>query len=366
MTNSSLSTSRNPLSRLTSGLLKVVDEEWLDFAVGHVNPLFSVSRTKASVVSIRAETADAATFEFQPNGNWGGFVPGQFVPVRVVIDGRMHERCYSLTSVPGADTLSITVKRQPNGLVSNWLHDNLKVGDVIELGRVAGEFMLPEPTPAQMLFLAGGSGITPVFSLIRAALMQNPAADIVLVYYARGYQDLILGETLSGLAQTHAGFRIQLVLSCEHVLPEDQQGYFSAEQLLAACPDYAQRQAFLCGPGGMIKAVIGHYEEQGLDAQLTKEFFGLPPVVKTGASAEVSYAKAGITVETTAATLLVAAEEAGLKPAFGCRMGVCNSCSCIKKEGVVRNMLTGEVNDTPNTQIRICISEPLSAVTLDI
>ena len=85
-----------------------------------------------------------------------------------------------------------------------------------------------------------------------------------------------------------------------------------------------------------------------------------------GASAEVIYLKSGLTVETSEPTLLQAAEKAGLKPKFGCRMGVCNTCSCVKKEGVVRNLVSGAIDDTPNTLIRLCISEPLSAVTLDI
>ncbi len=366
MTNSSLNTSRKPFSRLTSGLLKIVDEHWLDFAVGHLDPLFSVNRTKARLVSIRQETHDAATFEFQPNANWRGFKPGQFVPVRVVINGRRHERCYSLTSVPGTNTLRITVKRQPQGLVSNWLHDELKVGDIIELGQAGGDFLLPASKPDRLLMLAGGSGVTPVFSLIRQALAQNPDADIVLCYYARGYADLILIDALDALAKTHPRFDIQLTLSCEHVLPGDFQGYFSPEQLTAACPDYAERQAFLCGPGPMINAVIAHYEEKGLSERLTKEFFGLPPVQKSGASAEVTYTRSGLTVDTTAGNLLEAALAAGVNPSYGCRMGICNTCSCTKKEGVVRNVLTGEIDDTPNNQIRICISEPLSAVTLDI
>lgn len=352
---------------LPNRLLKMVDANWVDFAVGHLNPLFSLNRVKARVVAIRKETADAISVELQPNQNFTGFVPGQFLPVRVVIKGVIHERCYSLTGVPGAETLRITVKRQPHGLVSNWLHDHLVVGDVLELGQANGDFVLSAHTPEKLLFLAGGSGVTPVSSLIKAALKAKPTADVVLGFYARSYTDFILLDELEALTGFHPRFRIQLCITGERMFPEDLVGRFSAAQLASYCPDYATRETFVCGPGGLIETVVAHYEEQGLGFRLHKEYFGLPPMEKDpNASAEISYAKSGLTVETRATTLLVAAEEAGLKPKFGCRMGVCNTCSCTKKEGVVRNVLTGEIDDTPNARIRICVSEPLSAVTLDI
>ena len=123
---------------LSSAILKLVDKDWLDFAIGHVNPLFSVDRIKARVVGFHQETTDTMSVELEPNSNWTGFVPGQFVPVHVNIKGVLHERCYSLTGEPGASTVRITVKRQPNGLVSNWIQNHLVIGDVIELGKPAG------------------------------------------------------------------------------------------------------------------------------------------------------------------------------------------------------------------------------------
>src|SRR5207244_2934589 len=90
----------------------------------------------------------------------------------------MHERCYSFTGRPGAHTFSITVKCQPGGRVSNYLHDEFRVGDIIELGEVGGEFVLPESLPDKMLFIAGGSGIPPVYSLIRTARRTTASAKL--------------------------------------------------------------------------------------------------------------------------------------------------------------------------------------------
>lgn len=354
-------------SRLPGVLTRLVSDSWLDFAVSHVDPLFSVSRTKARVVSIRKETVDAVSVELLPNANWTGFVPGQFLPVKLSIKGVLHERCYSLTGEPTAETVRITVKKQANGLVSRYINEDLVVGDIIEIGAAGGDFVLPQPIPTKLLYIAGGSGITPVYSMIKAALKASPFADIVLAYYGRSYTDFIFLDELEGLKAKHAGLRIQLCITGERMFPEDLVGRFTPAQLQGYCYDHAGRESFVCGPAGLIEAVMAHYQELGLEHRLHKEYFGLPPVEKDpNASAEVTYSKSGVTVETKAATLLAAAEEAGLKPKFGCRMGICNTCSCTKKEGVVRNVLTGEIDDTPNAQIRICVSEPLSAVTLDI
>jgi len=365
-TNATLNTGK-ALNPVAATFQKLFDNNWLDFAIGHVNPLFSVSRTKARVVSFHQETPDALSIELQPNQNWAGFQPGQFVPVRVDIKGVIHERCYSITSAPGADTVRITVKRQQGGLVSNWLHQQVQIGDILELGAAGGDFVLPAVLPEKLLFIAGGSGITPVFSMIRAALATKPDADIVLGFYARNYLDFILLDELEALREKHASLRIQLCITGERMFPEDLVGRFTPAQLQSYCADVDSRETFVCGPAGLIEAVVAHYDSKGLGSRLHKEYFGLPPVVREpGTSAEVVYLKSGLTVETQEPTLLQAAEKAGLKPKFGCRMGVCNSCSCVKKEGVVRNVVSGEIDDSPNTLIRICISEPLSAVTLDI
>ena len=126
-------TTFNPIAKKLAG--KFVREDWLDFVFSHVDPMLAVNRVLAEVVSISQETPDIKRFVFRPNANWKGFVAGQFMPVRVQIDGIFHERCYSLVSEPTDGLLEIGVKRQPNGKVSNWLHDHLQVGDVIELGQ---------------------------------------------------------------------------------------------------------------------------------------------------------------------------------------------------------------------------------------
>lgn len=363
---SALSSSKSTLSTARR-FGKLFDNYWLDFAVSHFNPLFSTSRTMARVLARQQDTAAGMRIDLEPNGNWEGFVPGQFVPVRISIDGVVRERCYSIISEAGSSTVTIAVKRQENGLVSGYIHDQLRVGDIIELGAAGGEFVLPAELPAKLLFIAGGSGITPVYAMVRQALSLRPQADIVLAFYARHYADFMLLDSLDALKDSHPGLRIQLCLTGEQAFAEDVVGRFSSAQLQTFCADADQRETFVCGPAGLIEAVVAHCAAEGRSEHCHKEYFGLPPVERAAdASAEVRYEKAGLTVETRQPTLLQAAEEAGLKPKFGCRMGICNTCTCTKREGVTRNVVTGEIDATPNSQIRICVSEPLSAVTLDL
>ncbi len=352
---------------LSTTLVNLVGESWLDFALGHIDPMLAVSRTLARVVAVKKETATATSIELLPNKNWSGFTPGQFVPVRVIIHGVIHERCYSITSQPDAETLQITVKRHPGGQVSNWIADHLAVGTVIELGRVAGDFILPSALPEKLLFIAGGSGITPIYSMIREALQHHPDADIVLAYYSHRIADTIFLKELQDLQAAHSKFRLQLCVTGKSRGSDLINARFSERQLKDYCSDVAERSAWVCGPAGLIEAVNTYYEAAGQHEQLHKEYFGLPPLVRTAdASVEITYLKSKRTQETQEPTLLQAAEQAGLNPKSGCRMGICNTCSCTKTEGKVRNILTGEIDSGESSRIRLCISEPVSAVTLDL
>lgn len=355
-----------PASRLAAFTALLFDDYWLDSTVDLVDPLFSVTRTRARVVGLRRQ-GDAATIELAPNANWAGFVPGQFVPVRVPIRGALQERCYSPTSDPAAKTLKITVKRVPGGLVSNWLNENVTVGDIIELGTAAGSFVLPAALPEKLLLIAGGSGITAVASLLRAALTQQPEADVVLAFYAEDYPGLLLLDELRALREEHPNFRLQLCVNSERMSTDDLSGWFTPEQLQGYCPDFAGRECFVCGPAGLMAAVSAHYTASGLAGRLHTEYYTPPPVQRTTeTSAEVSFRRSGITVDTTEPTLLLAAEKAGLRPKSGCRMGICNTCSCTKVQGVTRDTVTGLIDSTPHSVIRTCVSEPLSAVILDL
>ncbi|PTQ88879.1 ferredoxin reductase [Agitococcus lubricus] len=342
---------------------KAVKEDWLDFVFSHVDPMMTVSRVMARVVTIHNETADIKRFVFKPNKHWRGFEAGQFVSFKVMIDGSYRERCYSLVSAPTEQVIEIAVKRQPNGKVSNWLHDELKVGDVLELGDVGGEFVLPARLPTKLLLIAGGSGITPVYSLVVEALKRQPNLDIAVMYYANTDKDLAFANELVELAVKYPSLKLTYALAETGV-----SGRFSEQQLASAYADYSERLTYLCGPQGLMNAVSQVWQEKGISQQLVKEMFGFAVANPEGAvkEVEITLRRSQQVLSNTKASLLESAEAAGARPVYGCRIGMCKTCSCTKVSGVVRDLITGAIDDQPNTQIRICVTEPLSPVTLDI
>jgi ferredoxin len=147
-------------------------------------------------------------------------------------------------------------------------------------------------------------------------------------------------------------------------------GRFSSAQLDAFVPDHAQRETFVCGPTELVRAVSRHWRDAGLARRLHVESFA-PPRDDAGADEErgsvpVSFRRSARTVDGSGPTLLAIAEAAGLRPATGCRMGICRTCTCTKVAGRVRDRVTGAVDDAPGSRIRLCVSEPLGPVTLDL
>ncbi len=161
------------------------DRHWIDFVLQHLDPALSLTRTLARIEAIRSETPDMKTVVLRPVQRPVVFAAGQSVPVRVVLGGVVHERPYSPTSAPGDTTLAITVKHHPAGVVSSWLHERAAIGDLVELGEPMGDFVLPPSFPARLLFVAGGSGITAVYAVLRDALRVRHEIDATLLYYAR-------------------------------------------------------------------------------------------------------------------------------------------------------------------------------------
>lgn len=346
------------------------DRHWVDFVLQHVDPTLSLTRTFARLEAIRRETPDMQTFVLRPAKGPLAFAAGQSVPVRVVLGGVVHERQYSPTSVPGEPTLAITVKHQRGGTVSGWLHEQARVGDVLELGEPAGGFVLPPSFPARLLFVAGGSGITAVYAVLTAALRARHEVDATLLYYARTPADFAFARELRALETRHPRLRVHLLAQ----QPGDgaaAAGRFGSGHLDAFAADHAQRATYVCGPPSLTRAVSRHWTAAGLARRLHVESFAPlldddPIDTRDHARVPVSFRRSARTVDGDGPTLLAIAEAAGLRPATGCRMGICRTCTCTKVAGTVRDRVTGEVDDAPGSRIRLCVSEPLGPVTLDL
>jgi ferredoxin-NADP reductase len=239
---------------------------------------------------------------------------------------------------------------------------------VLGLGVAAGDFVLPSPLPARFLFIAGGSGITAVQAVLRAALRARHDADAVLLYYARRPADFAFAGELRDLASRHPGFGVHF-LAQRPVDGTAPAGHFSAAHLAAWAADHAERQTFVCGPAGLMRAVARHWTDAGLSDRLRSEAFA-PLPDEDGArdreSVPVHFRRSTRTVMGAQATLLGIAEAAGLRPPTGCRMGICRTCTCTKVSGAVRDRITGAVDSSAGSRIRLCVSEPLGPVTLDL
>ncbi|NGY03490.1 ferredoxin reductase [Solimonas terrae] len=341
------------------------DADAINDLLALANPRWSLTEIRAEVVGREQQTADTLRFWLRPNRRWKGFRAGQHVAITAEIDGVRHTRVYSLScdpAVPGL--LTLTVKRQADGRVSNWLHDQLRVGSIVTLGDADGDFVLPTHG-GPLLLLSAGSGITPMLALLyelRARVRAGDTEqDIVLVHVCRDAGDQIFANEVRELAADWPALRIETWHSASRGRP-------APDALLAAVPDYATRDTFLCGPSAFMADIEAHWADRGITERLRLERFGAAPRrLETGDASEVRCARSERIFTTEAGeALLPAAERAGLKPAYGCRIGVCRTCLCHKRGGTVENLVTGERSGNGDEWIRLCVSTPRSDLELEI
>ncbi|TGK81533.1 ferredoxin reductase [Leptospira noumeaensis] len=341
-------------------------KQWADFLLGEINPRFSVTTIKAKVVAVREETADAKTIVLKPNWLWKGFRSGQHVPVTLEIAGRRVTRYYSLSSLPKDKYLSITVKRQKGGLVSNFINTNIKKGDVLELGDPTGHFTLPKTLPSKFLFLAGGSGITPIHSILKQLAANQFKGKATLLYFVRSFEDIILHSSLEEIAKSTGWLEIKYIFSD---VPKEgyDSGFLSKEILQKYTEDLKSYSVYVCGPAPMQTKALSLLE--GIDVK--SELFLLPgqtssKVKKTG-TVDVFLSLSHKTIQVKGErSLLEELEDQGIYPQSGCRMGICHTCVCKKAVGSVTDLSNGEVSELGEENIQICVSRAESNLELEL
>ena len=292
--------------------------------------------TEARSLVLAVPPALAADFAYRP---------GQFLTVRVpAAAGDAVARCYSLSSSPYTDAQpKITVKRVPDGRVSNWICDNVRAGTELDLLPPSGSFT-PATLDADLVLLAAGSGITPVMSIVKSVLSHG-TGHLALLYSNRDADSVIFADELGRLATAHPE-RLTVV----HWL-DDIHGIPTAAELSAPLRPYADRDAFVCGPPAYLdvacQALAGvgvptervHVErfESIVEDDLSIVDSGLAsPEDATSPVVEVTLD--GQTVRLPwppGSRLLDVLIAAGLNPPYSCRQGICGACAC--------RMLTGKV-----------------------
>jgi 3-ketosteroid 9alpha-monooxygenase subunit B len=268
---------------------------------------------------------------------------GQFLTLRIASEGRHLLRCYSMSSAPSLDDdLQVTIKRVRGGRGSNWICDHVKAGDLLEVLPPAGIFT-PAALDGDLVLFAGGSGITPVFSILRSLLARG-SGKACLVYANRDQQSVIFRQALNALADAYPE-RLQLIHWLDAV-----QGVPSVPQLAELARPWRHAEAFICGPGPFMDAAVAALEQAGMPAAQVhvERFVSLPdeedvpsqalPPPGGVEGAELEILLDGVTHRIACGgdeTVLAAALRAGVTLPNSCQAGMCAACMCQVLEGSV-------------------------------
>jgi ferredoxin-NADP reductase len=337
------------------------------------------------------ETPDVKTFVFSAgDGVLFSFEPGQFITISVEVNGQMLARCYTISSPPTRPyTLSISVKRVPGGVVSNWLHDALQPGGTLEVYGPSGVFT-PSSYPAKKsLYLSAGSGVTPLMSMTRAGHDLGLNRDIVFLHSARTPADIIFRSELSQLSAS--ANRLTVVHVCEGTgLEADWNGpvgRLSLELLERYVPDFREREVFTCGPAGYMQSVKeilgrgGHdparYHQESFDIRASSAEGGVTAAPASSCSAaaglhqafSVRLARSGKTFTMDdSETVLAAARRAGVPVPSSCGQGLCGTCKTVVLEGDVDMRHNGGIRQREvDKGLRLlCCSRPNTDLVLDL
>ncbi|MBV8762827.1 MAG: ferredoxin reductase [Deltaproteobacteria bacterium] len=320
-----------------------------------VSPLSATHSRRARIEAVHDETAEVRSLTLRTGRGWVAHRAGQHIRVQVAVDGRLTTRMYSIASREGDERITITIKAQ--GRVSRALHA-MKPGEYLSIGLPEGDFVLPDTT-TRALFITGGSGITPIASMVRTLASRCGLRDIVHVHYARTPDDEIFGRELRALAAAQPGYRLTIIHS--NVDPR----LLSTERLDELVPDWRTRQTWACGPASMLAAIESIY---GASPKLHLERFAaaLAPLPANDSGGRVRFLSSRAEARTDGRTpLLQVAETAGINAPHGCRMGICHSCDATLVRGCARDLRTGDLAE-PGARIQICVCAAAGDIELDL
>lgn len=327
-----------------------------------VAPSWALGEARAKVIGVRRTTPRSVTLTLAPNASFTSahtVQAGQYVSLSVDVDGRRHTRCYSPANAEGSRNLELTIGNHDGGLVSNYLYERARRGMVLGLGGVGGDFRLPRPGDhgrvRRILFVSGGSGITPVMAMLRTLVAEGHTGEIAFVHYARNAEEACYRDELAALPG------VRVLHGYTRSGGGDLAGRFGPRHLAAAMP--APDAVFVCGPTALIGAVREH-----CDNVHAESFVPPAAMVQTQpakpSGGRITFADSGVDAADDGRSLLEQAESAGLTPQSGCRMGICHTCTRRKTAGTVRNLITGAVSTAPGEDVQICVSVPVGDVEL--
>jgi stearoyl-CoA 9-desaturase NADPH oxidoreductase len=316
-----------------------------------VQPTWTLATARARVLAVRRATTRSVTLTLEPNAAFPGFRAGQHVIVDLEINGRRHTRCYSPASAEGNRLLELTIGRHESGVVSNYLYDHARPGMVFGLDSVGGHFVLPVDRPDRIVLISGGSGITPVISMLRTLRAEGYGGEITFLHYARSASDVCYRDELAAMPGVTVRY------GYTRSPGGDVTGHFEPGHLTAGDATHA---VYVCGPPALVDAV-----RQTCPTAVSESF--VPPVFvvpDTPSGGRVTFTDSAVDVVDDGRSLLDQAEAAGLSPESGCRMGICHTCTRRKTKGAVRNLTTGALSTVDCEDVQICVSAPVGDVEL--
>jgi ferredoxin-NADP reductase len=333
------------------------------------------------VLGVYDETPTVKTIRLaRPEGF--AFEAGQFVTVRVRVDGQEHARCYSISSPPDASGyFEISVKRQ--GLVSNALHASVRVGAFLVVKAPAGAFRYPARDDRPIVLLAAGIGVTPLMSMLRHAVLTEPTRPVTLLYGARSHEELAFHDELTAIARRHPQIRVFFAVSQSSRAPDVYPGRLDESLVRTTIPDLAHAISLICGPQSMIDDMRVLLARNGVpQSQIRFEVFQAAVAAAAGVKAQRSENssdeetglhrmecnRTGRRIPIpSGTTLLEAAEAAGVDVASLCRSGVCGTCRVRVSSGDVTcesNVL--DADDRNEGYVLACVTTTRSDCVVEI
>jgi len=383
-----VSRQRRALRQPGRGVDYTASKDTVQQIVSRIHP----RRMQLRVADIIQETPTTKTFRFERvDGPVPPFRPGQYVNLFVDVDGVLTSRPYSISSSPlqatetegGHNTLDLTVRDKPGGFVAPYLLNEIEIGDELETTGPAGSFYHePLIDGDDLVFLAGGSGITPFMSILRRTLASGTASSplqIHLLYGCRVPEDVIFGDELAELASSHPNLDYTLVISEPPPGYEGLSGFLSANLVADQIGDVQGKTFYICGPNLMYDFCLSSLTELGVPRhRIKRELYGPPDDV----TAEPGWpqdlpADTLFTVEVegretiravAGEPLLNSLERCGMVVPAVCRAGECSACRIRLLSGrVFQPAHTGlRESDRQHGYIHACVSYPLQDLRIRV
>ncbi len=368
---------RQALRRPGCGFDYTQDRDTVRRVVDRLHP----RRMRLRVAEIAKETSTTKTLRLErTDGSLPPFRPGQYVNLFVDADGVLTSRPYSISSPPGSALLELTVRDKPGGFVAPYLLNEVQVGDVLESTGPAGHFYHePLIDGDDLVFLAGGSGITPFMSIIRDAVQHDRRLKMHLLYGSRVPEDVIYGEEVAELARCHANLSYSLVISEPPPDHGGLSGLLDARLIREQIGTITGRTFYICGPNIMVDFCLAALDELGVPRhKIRRELYGPPadvtqePGWPEGLAADTLFSvevEGRSTIRAPAGEpLLNSLERYGLVVPAVCRSGECSACRV--------RLLAGQVympehtglreSDRAHGYIHSCVAYPLQDLQVSL